>query len=685
MAGEIDAAEARRKALRNGEEDPVVVAQRYLNIYRQMHIFSPDRKESFNKMLLELPPEILSILGTLPGGSILQDYVDDLAEKNGVAKTDRTLNNQSLDSAADQQAEILAAAIAKTQAQPRPSAPIQGEIPVGISTTVAMDKNFAAEFSKIMGEILQQQSAAQRAGLEKMSADLSKTQLYIAKALTENKKEQDVAIGTICKAIIQSQTALSSTLSGAKFAQENNISAASDNNGEINNTTQRLIEMVLSGQNQINARLDKVEELSAEKANDNIRLIAAFEKTQSEILKNIGQISSGNVPTVLKNDFDEEKLVKIISQSQENLVKTILSANLQQNNNVATQANNNANNIQINTPDNSAQLMLLIDKIASLQAANEQNLEKALTKAIEAQSAIYDKLSQKQTKELAEIIAQAIKDAGERVVYAPLPQSITVNQAVSPDTIAEEVVQTAPASVFEEPQDNNYQNENTVEYVSAEDSPNENVLIDNSAEENIVPEEPQTTVEVVKKKKKKKKKKKTSPDAAIISESNFRTDETDFIKTEDFLMPEENNVASDNILSQNIKDSIDNDAVAAEIEQEFVFDDSFETDSKSLTGSDWGFVETPETQNDVSNDNSNDQDWEWAYVADEDYDYNDVEAIGDNSFIYRGDLYNQEQASGADKLVYGSTPIIMKKQPKIFDNANDEETIDPYQNSILKD
>ena len=34
--------EARRKAQRNGEEDPVVVAQRFLNIYRQLHIFNPE-------------------------------------------------------------------------------------------------------------------------------------------------------------------------------------------------------------------------------------------------------------------------------------------------------------------------------------------------------------------------------------------------------------------------------------------------------------------------------------------------------------------------------------------------------------------------------------------------------------------------------------------------------------------
>ena len=82
MSVEIDkTTEARRKAARNGEEDPFIVAQRYLNIYRQMHIFSPERKESFDKMLLELSPEIIGLFSSLPGGAILQDYIDDLAEK----------------------------------------------------------------------------------------------------------------------------------------------------------------------------------------------------------------------------------------------------------------------------------------------------------------------------------------------------------------------------------------------------------------------------------------------------------------------------------------------------------------------------------------------------------------------------------------------------------------------------
>ena len=61
---EIDkAAEFRRlKKQHDGEEDPVIIAQRFLNIFRQLHIFSAEKKDAFNKMLLELPPYIRGLL-----------------------------------------------------------------------------------------------------------------------------------------------------------------------------------------------------------------------------------------------------------------------------------------------------------------------------------------------------------------------------------------------------------------------------------------------------------------------------------------------------------------------------------------------------------------------------------------------------------------------------------------------
>ena len=67
-------------------EDPIIIAQRFLNIFRQLHIFSTERKEAFNKMILEQPPEIRGMFGSLPGGSVLQEYVDELEQSAGVAR-----------------------------------------------------------------------------------------------------------------------------------------------------------------------------------------------------------------------------------------------------------------------------------------------------------------------------------------------------------------------------------------------------------------------------------------------------------------------------------------------------------------------------------------------------------------------------------------------------------------------
>ena len=91
MVSEADIAEARRKALRNGEEDPVTVAQRYLNVYRQMHIFTEEKKDEFDKSLLSLSPIIITVISSLPGGLTFQDYIDEVLSKAGREKSKQQL------------------------------------------------------------------------------------------------------------------------------------------------------------------------------------------------------------------------------------------------------------------------------------------------------------------------------------------------------------------------------------------------------------------------------------------------------------------------------------------------------------------------------------------------------------------------------------------------------------------
>ena len=128
-----------------------------------------------------------------------------------------------------------------------------------------------------------------------------------------------------------------------------------------------------------------------------------------------------------------------------------------------------------------------------------------------------------------------------------------------------------------------------------------------------------------------------------------------------------------------------------------------------LSGDDWGFTSSPEEKDEEtavvidesssndwgfgtteassgSNDNEEGQDWEWVYVEDnDDAGYPVMEAIGDNSYICSGDLYEQPKISEDGPVVYSSAPLEISTAPGIIDDSDETEAVDPYQNSILKD
>ncbi len=758
MALETDkTTEARRKALRNGEEDPVVVAQRFLNIYRQIHIFSPERKESFDKMLMELSPDIRGIFSSLPGGAMLQDYVDELAEKNGVEKAVHVAPEIALNDEAHQQAQILATALAKAQSQT--AAPAVAPA-VGGTAKLAIDKDFAGEFAKIISSAMQQQTNLQKESLEKLASDLSKTQLFIAKSMKDGREEQRQEFGELCKSIVdgslvgreeqrQEMKVLCQTIAASHAAVSNaldkvgtaaNISAPVSAQQSVqaydDSATKQLIEVVLDGQKQINQRLDKVEEASLNRANDNSRLLEAFEKSQAEMIKSLSSLQYGNLPVKTEDDNDE-RLIRILGDSQEKLIKTLLSANLQQNN--TAQSNNNANNIQINTADNSAQLMLLVDKIASLQATNEQNLEKAITKVVEEQSRLYDTASQRQTKELAAIIADGLKEGFKNLsqpVYMPQPlsapiyepQPIPVNEIeewAEPEMEPTAVYEPEAVPVYQEEQET-FVEAPINEYV-AEESPSEYsepfteaVIEPLITEENAAPKK--------KKKKKKKNKNKTQAEdtasAPILTEQvpetvgealsdesfelsdlptlNIDDEENlllagDDFSFDDFVTPEESNAETSELTSADWGMEAKHDTAE---KPTILLDDFIDESQEIVSGSDWGFGDDeslPAVQENTfieptsTNDNQEGEDWEWVYVEDdapvsenpEEEAYEYMEAIGNNSYICSGNLYTQDKADNSP-ILYGSSSVALTQSPQIL-NDEEEEFVDPYQNSILKD
>ena len=79
----------------NQEESPLLVAQRYLNIFHQIHIFNDKKKEEFDQSLLDMPVKIKEIVGELPGGRILLEHIDEVAEKKGLKKDNKKFYKKS--------------------------------------------------------------------------------------------------------------------------------------------------------------------------------------------------------------------------------------------------------------------------------------------------------------------------------------------------------------------------------------------------------------------------------------------------------------------------------------------------------------------------------------------------------------------------------------------------------------
>ena len=69
---------------KDDEEDVLLTAQRYLNIFHQIHIFKEFRKKQFDEELLQVPHEIRKIIALLPGGRILLEHIAELAQERNI-------------------------------------------------------------------------------------------------------------------------------------------------------------------------------------------------------------------------------------------------------------------------------------------------------------------------------------------------------------------------------------------------------------------------------------------------------------------------------------------------------------------------------------------------------------------------------------------------------------------------
>lgn len=599
------------KRPRNGEEDPIIIAQRFLNIFRQLHIFSEEKKESFNKMLLEQPAEIRGALRSLPGGGLLQDYIDDLESKAGIVSEQPAAAPVEMADEEVAKAKILATALAEAQlqatakmqqAQPQ-SAAVQPQVQTApaptaapaamMSSKVEMGDNFAKELAAALSTAIQTNNNAQKEDIKEMIRTLGETQLEIVKVLQNENAERKEETEGLTRMLTESQAQIAQLLS-----ERNNIAATNESapvgqaqpqpaNSEEN---MQILKVLAKSQIMIAQALNKPQQPASSQpaetqtaeppkaaANDdiNMQLLKLMAASQQHIAKTLSTLEERSqnsdskeviqalensqlqfaraLETITENHKNDTLAIsQAITTSQQELAKMFVQYNTQnnmQNRCETANSNNNANNIQINTADYSAQLNLIADKLSAVQNFNTQAFEEVMAQTVKAQSELYRDVALAQTKELSSIISLALKESQqmstENIIKAlkEMPKATTVVEKVVTVPQVASPAETTPAAAPEFAAGEEPVVPEDVFVPAAEEAfPPESETV------SAVVEQTDMTADEAPKKKKKKKKKKKDRTTETAATENEPTEDILFAAPEtvdNFEPYAENNLAAD--------------------------------------------------------------------------------------------------------------------------------------------
>ena len=446
------------------EDDPVIIAQRFLNIFRQLHIFTDERKQAFNQMILEQPAEIRGMFSSLPGGAVLQQYVDELEEKNGLIRSTPDAAPQA-DYEEETRAKILATALAEANNQHHtPSADTQAE-------TAQIAAQAAAEAAARAAAEAQTKIAVQAAQAAKEAAAAAQAQIQAqAQALAQAQaqlqaQQQAQQTGQVSPAKTVFQPISSTFTADASFAKE-----------------------IASALKEAIAANDDIRKKDSE------AVTQAIVSSQNKLAEIMAQNNKANI------------------EAQNRLAQMLVQNNTAAN---ASSSNNNANNIQINTAATFPPVDEMLNGIVKIQS--ELFREMAKTQTSELSSIITLALKESQQLSTQSIIT-AIKEMQKEnlkflqahpVVYtAPAAQAVPEDYHVSPVPRAEplrplpdEEINAAPAAPVIQTTDISR------EIFGDDTEDNDDTEIIAGGEE----------IAVQKKKKKKKKKKKNSEGLSLDS------------------------------------------------------------------------------------------------------------------------------------------------------------------------
>ncbi len=225
ISSELDEA-AEFRGSKEDQEDLLLTAQRYLNIFHQIHIFKAAKRKEFDQQLLEMPEKIRRILAMLPGGRILLEHIAELEAQQGIF-------NSSLSSLIEQKpasSETPATTSAASAVQVVPTV-VSAPVELGNDFTKALTESFSTysqNLQKLNANIQQiavQQQNSQISSPTGANINIADT---LSTLLKENSQQQmDVLKDfgqTLSKTILESQKEfISSLLDKQKESQPQHI------------------------------------------------------------------------------------------------------------------------------------------------------------------------------------------------------------------------------------------------------------------------------------------------------------------------------------------------------------------------------------------------------------------------------------------------------------------------------
>ncbi len=341
----------------NNQEETVVVLQRFLNLYRQSHIFSKAEKEDFNNKLLQLKPEIRGSFSSLPGGSALQEYVNNLEQEKGIPHARGSLNivkNSSKSEMSDEieKAKILASALAEANI---------------INPNAQNQQPLVKQYGPSIEELNAEVETLKKQMLKAKDANDIKRMKQIQQRYLEIKKQKEILL---------KNPPVSTNIQPLQAPVTSNIVLNE-------NFAQSLAE----------AFAKAISPMEEKRQKESIALTNSIKETQLELAKIIAANNNNVVATNQENHGlslqNDASFIQAFKDTQLEVAKMLI-----QHNNSSAAAANNANNIQINNvPTNMPDIERIVESIMS------------------SQSELFKEMISSQTQEFSAIISLALKES----------------------------------------------------------------------------------------------------------------------------------------------------------------------------------------------------------------------------------------------------------------------------------